>query len=722
MAFPFFVFPYEMKVGTRRTFLAVLLLLAGLAPDLFALEPVVASKASSAPVIDGRLDEAVWGEALKFTDFKTFKPDFGKEPGQKTEAYFLFDAENFYVAFRCTDTDPGQIKANVSKRDAMFADDYVAFCLDTFSDGQNDYVLFINPFGIQGDGLMNAIGNLEPSLDFVWYSKGKIDEQGYSVECRIPLQSLRFASRKTVVMGMLFSRQVVRTSESSSYPAVFPDKGSLISQLQPVSITGLKYDRVVEILPAFTHTDRSALNEGHLRRDARQTDFSLTAKVGLTSDMTADAAYNPDFSQVESDAGQVDFNIRYALYYPEKRPFFMEGLEYFQFGANPEESPLRAVVYTRNIIDPFFGFKATGKVGPKSTIAAIYARDDLPGDAGDRYPDFGIVRFRHSLRDDSYVGGFYTSRFQGSGFNQVAGADGRFRLTGSSVAEYHLFGSFTRAPGADSTVNGHALGLYYNYGSRRVYAELGLHDISKFFEVDSGFLTRTGISRVTPLFIYKFYPKSGFFQRIEPFYWGEHIHDKFYNTFETINVFALRFWLPRNTMFRVDGLLGNEVYAGSKFSLNSCRSILQTQLTKHVYLQGMFRRGGLIYYDPADPYQGYGNRAQVAAEFQPLEKFSSGLSYTYIDFYRKSDRRKVYDYGIVRIRNTFQVNKYLFVRAIFEYNTFYRRVTTDGLISFTYIPGTVIHVGYGSAYEKRMDGPGVYRQRPFPGNPARVLL
>jgi hypothetical protein len=667
---------------------------------LLASEPRVAPRTSVSPVIDGKLDEAVWQTALRFTDFKTFKPDYGKEPGQKTEAFFLFDPENLYIAFRCYDTDPGKIKANISKRDAMFADDYVALCLDTFSDAQNAYLLMINPLGIQGDGLMNSIGNMEPSMDFVWYSKGQIDDGGYSVECRIPLESIRFASRKTVIMGMAFIRQVIRTSESSCFPPIYPDKGSLISQLQPVSITGLKYNRVVEILPAVTHTDHSIMNDGRLRRDLRQTDFSLTAKVGLTSDLTADAAYNPDFSQVESDAGQVDFNIRYAIYYPEKRPFFMEGVEYFQFGANPEDSPLRAIVYTRNIIDPAFGFKATGKLGSKNTVAAIYAHDDLPGEAGDRYPDFGIVRFRHSLKEDSYVGGFYTSRFQGSGFNQVAGTDGRFRLTGASVAEYHLFGSFTRTPGEESTTNGHALGLYYNYGTRTVYTELGLQDISRFFQVDSGFVTRTGISRFNPLFIYRFYPKSNFFQRVEPFYWGEHIYDKFYGTFETINVFVLRFWLPRTSMFRVDGLLGNEVYAGRKFSLDGYNIRYQTQLTKHLYLEGMFRRGGLIYYDPTDPYQGYGNQAQLYAELQPLEKLSLGLSYTYVDFYRKSDRQRVYDYGIIRSRNTFQVNKYLFLRAILEYNTFYRRLTTDGLISFTYIPGTVIHLGYGSAYER----------------------
>jgi hypothetical protein len=684
----------------KRISALVFILIAAIPLALFALEPLVASRASAAPVIDGKLDEDVWKTALKFTDFKTYKPDYDKEPSQKTEAYFLYDAENFYFAFRCFDTDPGLIKANLSKRDGMFEDDCVALCLDTFSDAQNAYLLMVNPLGIQGDGLMNSVGNMEPSMDFVWYSKGQIDTGGYSVECRIPLQSIRFASRKTVIMGMAFVRQIVRASENSSFPAIFPDKGSLISQLQPVSISGLKYDRVVEILPALTHSDHSLMNEGRLRRDLRQTDFSLTAKVGLTSDLTSDATYNPDFSQVESDAGQVDFNVRYSLYYPEKRPFFMEGLEYFQVAGNPEESPLRAIVYTRTIINPILGFKATGKLGIKNTIASIYAHDDLPGDPVDRYPDFGIVRFRHSLKDDSFIGGFYTSRFQGSGFNQVAGTDGRFRLTGASVAEYHLFGSFTRNPGAEATVNGHALSLYYNYGTRSVYAEVSGQDISKYFQVDTGFVTRTGISRLAPFFMYKFYPKSNFFQRIEPFYWGEHIYDKFYGTFETYNVFALRFWLPRSSMFRVDGLLGNEVYVGRKFNRDSYRFMFETQLTKHLNLGGMFRRGGMIFYDPADPYQGYGNQALASAEYQPLEKFSFGLSYTYVGFYRESDSQKVYDYGIIRSRNTFQINKYLFLRAIFEYNTFYRRLTTDGLISFTYIPGTVVHIGYGSAYEK----------------------
>jgi hypothetical protein len=690
----------DRTIGWTARLVGVALLCLFWTAPLLAGSVIEAARVEVPPVIDGKIDDPPWQTALRMTDFKTWQPDFGKEPSQKTEAYFLYDAENFYVAFRGYDTEPGKIKAAISKRDAMFQDDYVGFFVDPFYDRQNAYCFMVNPLGIQGDGLLNSQGNLEPTLDMVWYSKGQIDDQGFTVEFRIPLQSIRFPNKETVVMGMFFWRQFVRTSEMASVPAFVPEKGGLLTQTQRVAITGLEYHRVVEILPAFTYANRLAANEGRFERELETSDFSLTAKVGITSDLTSDATYNPDFSQVESDAGQVDFNVRYALYYPEKRPFFLEGLEYFQFAGNTEDAPLLAVVYTRNITDPIFGLKATGKLGSTSTIASIYAKDDLPQSEGDRYPDFGIFRFKHSLKDDSFLGGFYTSKFEGSGFNQLAGSDGRFRLSKTSVAEFHLFGSFTRDSSQTATVGGHALGLRYMYENRKFITDIGYQDIGKNFRVDTGFVERTGLSRLTLFSMYRFYPKSKIFQRIEPFYWGYQLYDKFYDMLESFNLVCLRFWLPRSTMFRIDGILGSEVYAGGQFDRNAIGVRAQTQLTKQFYLEGFYRRGGAIYYDPDAPYQGYGNRAMLYLQYQPVEKLDFGLSFTYSDFYRRSDKQKVYDYSIIRSRNTYQVNKYLFLRAIFEYNTFRERLTVDTLASFTYIPGTVIHIGYGSAYER----------------------
>lgn len=687
-----------MEYGLSRSATALVLLV--FAFGLFASEPVEVPRAEAMPAIDGKLDDPAWVSALKLSDFKTFEPDYGKPSSQKTEAYILFDAENIYFAFRCFDAEPGKIKASLSKRDAMFQDDYAGILIDAFKDNQNAYAFMINPLGIQGDGMINADGNMEPTHDMVWYSKGLIDDQGFVVECRLPLQSIRFPDKKTVVMGLVVFRQIIRYSEMASVPALSPEKGGLISQSLSVSFTGLKYKRVIEILPAFTHTNRLAVQEGGLKRDLRKSDFSLTTKVGLTSNLTMDATYNPDFSQVEADAGQVDFNIRYALYYAEKRPFFLEGLEYFQFAGNTEDAPLYAVVYTRNIIDPVFGLKTTGKLGSGNTVAGIYAKDDLPDEAAHSRSDFGIFRLKHSLKDDGYIGGFYTSRFEGSGFNQVAGSDGRLRLSPTSIAEYHLFGSFTQQPGSHSTVGGHALGLRYQYSTRSVIVDTGYQDISKDFRVDTGFVVRTGLSRLGFLGMYRFYPQSKFFQRIEPFYWSYHLYDKFGRMFESFNLFCLRFQLPRSTMVRFEGILANEVYAARGFNRNALGIQAETQFTKQFYLSGFYRRGGSIFYDPEAPYQGYGNRASLDLEYQPVEKLDFILSLTYVDFYRKSDNEKVYDYTILRSWNTFQFNKYLFLRAILEYNTFHDRLILDTLVSFTYIPGTVVHIGYGSAFQK----------------------
>ncbi len=667
---------------------------------LFASEPLEAPRAEAAPAIDGKLDDPAWASALKLSDFKTFQPDYGKPPSQKTEAYVLFDAENIYFAFRCFDSEPGKIKASLSKRDAMFQDDFAGILIDSFNDSQNAYAFMINPLGIQGDGMINADGDMEPTHDIVWYSKGLIDEQGFVVECRLPLQSIRFPDKKTVIMGLVVFRQIVRYSEMASVPALSPEKGGLISQSMPVSFTGLKFKRVVEILPAFTHSNRLTIQDGDLRRDLRKSDVSLTAKVGLTSNLTMDATYNPDFSQVEADAGQVDFNIRYALYYAEKRPFFLEGLEYFQFAGNTEDAPLYAIVYTRNIVDPILGIKATGKLGSGNTIAGIYAKDDLPDDASSAHSDFGIFRFKHSLKGDAYVGGFYTSRFEGGGFNQVAGSDGRLRLSPTSIAEYHLFGSFSRLAGSQSTRAGHALGLRYQLSNRNVILDAGYQNISKDFQIDTGFVIRTGLSRLGLLGMYRFYPKSTFFQRIEPFYWSYHLYDKFDRMVETFNLFCLRFQLPRSTMVRFDGILASEVYSAESFNRNALGVQAESQLTKHFYVYSFVRRGGAIFYDPDAPYQGYGNRASLSVKYQPAEKLDFVLSLTYVDFYRRSNGEKIYDYTILRSRNTFQFNKYLFLRAIVEYNTFRDRLTLDTLVSFTYIPGTVVHLGYGSAFQK----------------------
>jgi hypothetical protein len=652
------------------------------------------------PVIDGTLGPGEWDGAFKMSDFKTFQPDYGKDPSQRTEGFFLYDADNLYFAFRCYDTEPAKIKSSLCKRDAMFSDDFVGIVLDTYNTMQSGYAFLVNPLGIQGDGMMDINGNVSDEQDFVWYSKGAIDEHGFVAEYRIPLQSIRFPAGKTITMRLGYFRQFVRTSEVASSPPIFPDKGSIIAQTQPVAVSGLHFKRVVELLPALTYSDRKSASEGQLRRDERLTDLGLTGKVGLSNDLTLDAAVNPDFSQVESDAGQVDINLRYALYYPEKRPFFLEGNEIFQFSGNTEDAPLIAMTHTRTIVDPNFGFKLSGKLGVTNTIAAIFARDYQPDGGADEHPYFSVFRLKHALKEDSYIGAYYTGRDERGGHNRVAGGDGRIRLSPTDVASFHLFGSFSKNPGESDAQAGHALGLRYTHDDRKVSLELGYQDISQNYRVDTGFVQRTGLRRLAAFGMYRFYPKSKFFQRIEPFYWSYHLLDTYSNKIESFNMFTLRFQLPASTQFRLDTILATEVYEGRNFGRSGLGFQVNSQITKHLFVNGFYRHTGAIYYDPDDPYQGDGNRAQAAVQFQPTDQFNFTLAVAYSDFYRRSDKAKIYDYTLLRSFNTFQVNKYLFLRAIVEYNFYYKRMTVDTLASFTYIPGTVVYIGYGSAMER----------------------
>ncbi len=651
------------------------------------------AKAAAAPVIDGVLDDAAWAAGLKFDGFKTFKPDFGKDASQKTEAYIAYDAENFYFAFRCFDAEPAKIKAAVSKRDNIFQDDVAFINIDTFNDRQSAFAFIVNPLGIQGDGMVDVQGNLSTSFDAVWYSKGRIDDNGWTVEARVPLKSIRFPNKEVLTWRILFIRFFTRTSEQVAFPPLDPNYGSLMGQAQPVQIEGLKYERVVELLPAFTFgrtEEASEAAQGALVRneDLDINDLSLTGKLGLTSDLTLDATVNPDFSQVEADAGQVDFNLRYALYYEEKRPFFLEGSDLWQFGGALEDAPLYSLVYTRTIVDPAYGFKLSGKVTPRDTVAAIYARDNLAGDEVDVHPDIMIARYKHTLKDDSFLGAFYTGREYGP----------------------------TRDPGATDTSTDHALSLYYDFSNRKVVVQLGYQDISEGFRADSGYLTRTGLRQLMAFGMYTFYPKSKFFQRVQTFYWSAHLFDTVYDMGESTNVFVLRAFLPRNTMVRIEGLLASEVFAGGRFSNSGFGFMFESQLAKSVYIQSRVRRMDKIFYDPADPYQGYGTTASAAVRYQPVDKLDFVVNLSYVDFYRALDQAKVYDYLILRSRNTFQINKYLFLRGIVEYNDFAKRMTLDGLVSFTYIPGTVVHLGYGSALEKvdwDEDLPGFVRSDRF---------
>ena len=474
------------------------------------------------PAIDGRLEDAVWREAPSVELTKTFIPDFGREASERTVAFMAYDAENLYFAFKCYDREPDKIKAALADRDTIRSDDFICINLDSFNDRQSLYALYVNPLGIQTDSRY-ASGNEDFSVDFVWSSAGRIDPDGYSVELAVPFKSIRFAGKKRVEMSIFFERRVSRRSEHCSYPALDPARGyAFLTQMMPLELEDIRHYTLLEVLPAYTFRDGAERVEGVLAGAPAVHDGHLTGKYGITSQLILDGTYNPDFSQIEADAGQVDVNLRYDLFFPEKRPFFLEGSEMFQLAGTSDADPLAAVVHTRTIVDPRIGFKLSGKVGKKDTIASIFALDESPSTdplyipGTDAYAGFAVLRYKRAVASDGYLGAFYTGREYGGGFNQVAGADGQLRLSKASQMSFHGLGSWTKPLDGAAADAGLALGAEYLYDTRNIGVSISFYDISSHFQTDAGYLIRQGVAGLQASVSPRFYPKSRFFRKIVP--------------------------------------------------------------------------------------------------------------------------------------------------------------------------------------------------------------
>lgn len=682
--------------------LLLIIVLSESAP-VVALTPVPIGKAVPPPVIDGKLDDAIWKNATVFSDFKTMDPDFGLNPSENTHVYVAYDSSAMYFAIRGLDRDAGKIKASLTRRDNLGNDDWVSIELDTFNDRQSNYLFVVNPLGIQSDGMVDANGNDDLSMDMIWSSKGRVTNDGYEVELAIPFKSLRLPYRDTVVMGVGMRRSISRKSETLSFPEYDPKKGSRLAQRYSIAISGIKYQRIVEVIPVVTVNNSSNLNEGSWHTQDRNKDLGVTAKISLTPTLTLDATYNPDFSHVESDAGQVDINLRSALYFPEKRSFFLEGKENFRIAAS--NSQLRRIVNTRSIVAPLLGLKLNGKMGNRNLVSAIFALDEHPkrlppvnAENGAKNAVFTILRYKRPLKQDGYVGAIFTGRGENGDYNGVMGFDGRLRLTGKTRIEYHAFGSTYRDKDIGQ-IRGSAVTMEYWHYSRRFGMTTGFRTISNGFRTETGYLTRTGLTRLPFEIRFSFFPKSTIVPRINWRFRTEQTLDHSSRLWETFNYTGFEVYFPRKTWIWFGGNLQSEVYLGRRFNRTDFGMGLFSQVFKQLYFSFEMVRGNRIYYDPENPYPGKGTSIDTAFTFQPTERLSTGLEVSFADFYRKPGGEKVFDYTILRSRTSFQFNKYLYLRGIVEYNAYYKRIQGDVLASFTYIPGTVIQAGYGSVYE-----------------------
>ncbi|MBF8248545.1 MAG: Carb-bd dom fam9 domain-containing protein, partial [Bacteroidetes bacterium] len=397
---------------------------------------------------------------------------------------------------------------------------------------------------------------------------------------------------------------------------------------------------------------------------------------------------------------------RYGLFFPEKLTFFLEGSENFNLSA----SGTVQVVHTRTIVNPLVGLKLSGKVGERSRIASIYAIDELlapePGRSGTR-AHFPIVRYKYALGDESYVGAILTGRELENSFNRVAGADASIRMTGSSTFDTQALFSQSKATDIADRTDGHSISLEYNHGSRDIDFVIGTNKVSENFSSETGYVTRTGILSFNAFARPKFYPESDFLRRVDVLFSTNGARDELSSLWETSNEVAVINIFSGGQSSRFSYFHSTEIFLGERFRTDGFLVSGGGQFTNEVNLSLQYRRANAIFFS-ATPYQGRGSRATASLVFQPWNQLEINSSITYVDFFRSSDNEKIYDYPLGRLKLTYQLNKYLFVRGIAEYNKFNRALLNDFLASFTYIPGTVIHVGYGSQYKRTRWESGSY--------------
>ncbi|HUF12369.1 MAG TPA: DUF5916 domain-containing protein [Longimicrobiales bacterium] len=485
--------------------------------------------------IDGRVDEAAWSSARRVTDFLEFQPGHMSTPSVRTEAFVTYDEEYLYVAIIAHD-DPRLVRASLRERDDMFADDWAGVVLDTWGDASWGYLLIANGYGVQGDTRLSNQGD-DARFDVVFEADGAVTERGLEVELAIPFSSLRFRG-DTGAWRIGFIRNHPRESRRLySWPAFDSNNSCLLCQFSEMeTLAGVRPGGSLELLPSIVASQAGALRDGGdpssgFANDDPSASLSLGARYPFAGGWNAEVTYNPDFSQVESDAAQVDVNTTFALSFPERRPFFQDGSDLF-------ETPV-SVVYTRSINDPEFAGKITGAVGSTS-IAYLSAYDEtspiiVPFEEKSAFAQGGgswsnVLRARHAFgAAGSHVGLLATDRrLSDGGAGTTVGSDLLFRFGGVYSVGGQLVASYTQEPNDPTLtedVNGETFGdghtadfdgerfrgsaalLGLSRSTREWSWDLSYRDASPTFRADNGFVARNGYRQANAWTGYTFRPE-----------------------------------------------------------------------------------------------------------------------------------------------------------------------------------------------------------------------
>ena len=471
-------------------------------------------KITESITVDGTLDESAWKRALQMNLNYEIEPGKNAEPPVSTRAYFLYSNTHLYVAFDAGVEENTQVKGHLLDRDDLSninQEDIVGIRVDPFNDARRAFEFVVNPLGVQFDAIFqDQQGSEDFSWDAIWDSDGKIHEGGFIVEMAIPFESMRIPSEKGMQTWRIGALRVYPGNARHvmlNVPFDYNNSSFLEQSTQVRGFEGIRSGSTVEVTPTLTSrkTDTRPTPTAGIDGGRVTVEPGLTASWDVNTNMTLSATANPDFSQVEADALQLQENARFVLSNPEKRPFFVEGSELFS-------TPMRAV-FTRTILEPIAGTKFVGKSG--SNVYGAFATLDrkntltFPGNQGssrtilDENVWNTVFRYQRDLSQRSNAGLIYNGREAGSYYNRVAGVDAFTRFWNSNSIQVQYLRSFTHygqdiqssfnQPGGQ--LQGDAMELELNHNSDRWSGELYYEHVSPNFRGDGGFFPRADFRR-----------------------------------------------------------------------------------------------------------------------------------------------------------------------------------------------------------------------------------
>ncbi|MDQ6612078.1 MAG: carbohydrate binding family 9 domain-containing protein, partial [Gemmatimonadota bacterium] len=459
---------------------------------------VAVPRIEASAVIDGELNEPVWQQAAHLHGFSRYAPTDGDAADDSTQVLVWYSPTAMYIGVRAF-AEPGTVRATLADRDKMFNDDYIGIFIGTFNDRRQATVFAANPLGVQGDGILvesgqssSGFGGLavgrEPtdiSPDYVFQSKGHVTDYGYEIEFRIPFKSLTYQPVNVQTWSFNVLRKVQSRGYEYSWAPARRAAASYIGQHgHLIGLTNLSRGLVLDVNPVVTRQVNGTVGADGYRYADHPFKFGGNVRWGITNNLTMNGTFQPDFAEVESDANQLVTDPRQALRFPEKRPFFLDGVEQFNVPSN--------LVYTRRILSPLAAIKFTGKIAGTS-VAYLSAVDDSVGSvSGHDRPLYNILRVQRDVNSAARIGLIFTDKEEGVSSNRVGGADFRINVNNIYSASLQSVWSSTVRPNSP-TLSGPLWTGSASRQGRRFGARYTLNGISDDFRTNSGFISRPAI-------------------------------------------------------------------------------------------------------------------------------------------------------------------------------------------------------------------------------------